>query len=455
MTARAPPPAAAGHRDPPRPRRPGDGRDRSPPPSAPPSTLDLLHALTEADALATGPAAWGEWKAALVADLVARTHSVLRGHAVAPPPQLTAVQADAGSGSGELAVTLAPRRRTASRSRSRPPTGSACSPPSPACSACTASPSAARHDAVGGRRRRCRSGRCLPEFGDGAGRRGAARGRAHAPSTGRSTSPTGCAGATRPTPTGTAPVRAVAPPRVDVVAGASDTRDRPRGAGPRPARPAAPDRGGAGRRRGRRPLGPGEHAGQRGGRRLLRRRRRRRTAPAPTGPVEVARRVPRCLAGQPLGALHGHGYAGTVFATLSDRLSATLQEPARQGPAVRGRHRRDLPRDPDRAARGRRRAAGRPRVRRRGQGARRRRRGLPGAQPGPAGHQDRQRGARRDPRRRDPAAALRQDPADRDHAGRPPGRRQDDARRQAGAAGSASRGTPRCSSPPTSSAPTP
>ncbi len=38
-----------------------------------------------------------------------------------------------------------------------------------------------------------------------------------------------------------------------------------------------------------------------------------------------------------------------------------------------------------------------------------------------------------DPRRRDPPAALRQDPADRDHAGRPPGRRQDHAGRQAGA----------------------
>jgi [protein-PII] uridylyltransferase len=42
-------------------------------------TLQLLAALTEADSIATGPAAWGAWKAGLVADLVARTTHVLRG----------------------------------------------------------------------------------------------------------------------------------------------------------------------------------------------------------------------------------------------------------------------------------------------------------------------------------------------------------------------------------------
>jgi [protein-PII] uridylyltransferase len=54
------------------------------------ATLELLAALTEADSLATGPAAWGTWKAGLVAELVARAGHVLGGGTPEPrTPLLT------------------------------------------------------------------------------------------------------------------------------------------------------------------------------------------------------------------------------------------------------------------------------------------------------------------------------------------------------------------------------
>jgi [protein-PII] uridylyltransferase len=50
--------------------------------------LELLHALAMADGLATGPAAWNDWKATLVADLVRRVEAVLDGDPMPQPAPL-------------------------------------------------------------------------------------------------------------------------------------------------------------------------------------------------------------------------------------------------------------------------------------------------------------------------------------------------------------------------------
>ena len=47
-----------------------------------PVLLDVLHALTEADSLATGPGVWSEWKASLVGDLVRRSRMAMNGEAL-------------------------------------------------------------------------------------------------------------------------------------------------------------------------------------------------------------------------------------------------------------------------------------------------------------------------------------------------------------------------------------
>ncbi|GAA3726144.1 [protein-PII] uridylyltransferase [Plantactinospora mayteni] len=50
------------------------------------STLSLLHGLARADAKATGPAAWSDWKARLIAELVRRVHTRLDTGQLPEPP---------------------------------------------------------------------------------------------------------------------------------------------------------------------------------------------------------------------------------------------------------------------------------------------------------------------------------------------------------------------------------
>ena len=54
--------------------------------------LELLHALTEADSAATGPAAWSAWKGQLIGDLVRRADALLSGAAPAAAAPLSPAQ---------------------------------------------------------------------------------------------------------------------------------------------------------------------------------------------------------------------------------------------------------------------------------------------------------------------------------------------------------------------------
>ncbi len=67
--------------------------------------LDLLHHLTIADAAATGPAAWSDWKAALVGQLVRATRAVLGGGSLpSPSPPSEAVLRLAARGATEVLI---------------------------------------------------------------------------------------------------------------------------------------------------------------------------------------------------------------------------------------------------------------------------------------------------------------------------------------------------------------
>ena len=66
--------------------------------------LELLHALAIADGQATGPAAWNDWKATLVADLVRRVGAVLAGEPTPEPRALRPDQLALAAGGGPAAT---------------------------------------------------------------------------------------------------------------------------------------------------------------------------------------------------------------------------------------------------------------------------------------------------------------------------------------------------------------
>jgi [protein-PII] uridylyltransferase len=81
-----------------------------------PVLLELLHALAEADSLATGPGVWSEWKASLVAGLVARCRRLMAGERHEEPAPLDDEQrslAAAVAASGRPDVVIAADRAVA------------------------------------------------------------------------------------------------------------------------------------------------------------------------------------------------------------------------------------------------------------------------------------------------------------------------------------------------------
>jgi [protein-PII] uridylyltransferase len=71
-------------------------------------TLELLHALSIADGEATGRAAWSDWKAGLVSELVRKVELAITDNTVAPQPELTESQRTKAE-SGRLVVSIEDR----------------------------------------------------------------------------------------------------------------------------------------------------------------------------------------------------------------------------------------------------------------------------------------------------------------------------------------------------------
>ena len=71
-------------------------------------TLELLHALSIADGEATGRAAWSDWKATLVSELVRKTKLALTDNTVVPQPELSPDQLNRAA-AGKLDVAIVDR----------------------------------------------------------------------------------------------------------------------------------------------------------------------------------------------------------------------------------------------------------------------------------------------------------------------------------------------------------
>ena len=71
-------------------------------------TLELLHALSIADGIATGRAAWSDWKASLVSDLVRRVRMAITDNTITQQPELTPEQI-ARAENGTLSVLIEDR----------------------------------------------------------------------------------------------------------------------------------------------------------------------------------------------------------------------------------------------------------------------------------------------------------------------------------------------------------
>ena len=69
--------------------------------------LDLLHALAEADSLATGPGVWGDWKSSLIGELVRRCRLLMAGEDLPAPDPLDPEQLSIAEDGG-VHVSLSP-----------------------------------------------------------------------------------------------------------------------------------------------------------------------------------------------------------------------------------------------------------------------------------------------------------------------------------------------------------